>query len=102
MTTELSVSASSLRLRWRKVAIPALFLLLGIVYASWASRIPSIRDALQLDAASLSLALLCGGLGAVASFPLAAWLKYRAVVRQCRVPHAQRHRKHHTEEDEMP
>jgi len=74
MTTELSVSASSLRLRWRKVAIPALFLLLGIVYASWASRIPSIRDALQLDAASLSLALLCGGLGAVASFPLAAWL----------------------------
>ncbi|WP_322741611.1 MFS transporter [Glaciimonas soli] len=45
-----------------------------MVYATWASRIPAIRDALQLDPASLSLALLCAGLGATLSFPLAAWL----------------------------
>jgi MFS family permease len=61
-------------LRLRKIAIPLFFLLLGVIYASWASRIPAIRDALHLDAATLSVVLLCGGVGAVGSFPLAAWL----------------------------
>ncbi|WP_050479370.1 MFS transporter [Herbaspirillum rhizosphaerae] len=76
MTTDLteSLGASALRVRWRQIAIPFLFFLLGLLYASWAARIPSIRDNLQLDAATLSLVLLCGGIGAVGSFPLAAWL----------------------------
>ena len=60
--------------RTRQIAIVLFFLLLGMVYASWAARIPAIRDILQLDAATLSLVLLCGGIGAVGSFPLAAWL----------------------------
>jgi MFS family permease len=51
-----------------------LFLLLGVVFATWAARIPAIRDALQLSPAQLGLVLLCGGLGAVVSFPVAAWL----------------------------
>ena len=59
---------------WRKFAIPLFFLLLGIVFATWAARIPAIRDHLQLDAATLALVLLCGGIGAVGSFPLAAWI----------------------------
>ncbi|HWW05531.1 MFS transporter [Collimonas sp.] len=58
----------------RQAALPLLFLLLGVIYASWVSRIPALRDNLQLDAASLSLFLLGGGVGAVGSFPLAAWL----------------------------
>ena len=76
MTTDLteSLGASALRVRWRQIAIPFFFFLLGLLYASWAARIPSIRDNLQLDAATLSLVLLCGGIGAVGSFPLAAWL----------------------------
>lgn len=60
--------------RFQRIAIPSLFILLGVVYASWAARIPAIRDNLQLDAAMLSIVLLCGGVGAVLSFPLAAWL----------------------------
>lgn len=58
---------------WQQViANPLNFLLLGLVYASWAARVPAVRDALQLDAADLSIALLGGGAGAVLSFPLAA------------------------------
>jgi MFS family permease len=51
-----------------------LFILLGVVYATWAARIPSIRDAQQLNAAQLGLVLLGGGIGAVVSFPIAAGL----------------------------
>jgi MFS family permease len=77
MTTDLTnppLDVSALRVRWRQFAIPFFFFLLGLLYASWAARIPSIRDNLHLDAATLSMVLLCGGIGAVGSFPLAAWL----------------------------
>lgn len=60
--------------RSERIANPINFVLLGIVYASWAARVPAIRDTLQLDAAQLSIALLGGGAGAVLSFPLAAGL----------------------------
>lgn len=58
-------------------ALPLLFTLLGLVFASWASRIPAIRDALHLSAGQLGLALLCAGIGGLASFPLAAWIVAR-------------------------
>ncbi|WP_211467220.1 MFS transporter [Collimonas silvisoli] len=67
-------SPAAVNTRMRSAALPLLFLLLGVIYASWVSRIPALRDNLQLDPASLSLFLLGGGIGAVASFPLAAWL----------------------------
>lgn len=60
--------------RLRIAATPFLFILLGVIYASWAARIPAIRDALQLSPAQLGMVLLGGGFGAVASFPLAAGL----------------------------
>lgn len=61
--------------RWpQAIANPLNFCLLGVVYASWAARVPAVRDALRLDAAELSIALLGGGVGAVLSFPLAASL----------------------------
>ncbi len=62
------------RQRLQIAALPALFLLLGLAYASWTARIPALRDALALGPAQLGLVLLGGGIGAVASFPLAAWL----------------------------
>ncbi|WP_269532318.1 MFS transporter [Chitinimonas sp. BJYL2] len=60
--------------RWLRAALPAMFILLGVIYATWASRLPAIRDLRVLDAATLGTILLGGGLGAVLSFPLAAWL----------------------------
>ena len=62
------------RQRLQIAALPTLFLLLGLAYASWTARIPALRDALDLGPAQLGLVLLGGGIGAVASFPLAAWL----------------------------
>ncbi len=70
----LESSASRAPSRLRQAAAPYLFFLLGIVFATWAARIPAIRDALQLSAADLGLVLLCGGIGSVLSFPLASFL----------------------------
>lgn len=74
MSPDLTLTPTPALLRLRHAAIPTLFLLLGVVYASWAARLPAVRDALSLDPATLGTVLLGGGLGAVASFPLAAWL----------------------------
>lgn len=60
--------------RLARIATPFLFILLGVVYASWAARIPAIRDNLLLSPAQLGFVLLGAGFGAVTSFPLAAWL----------------------------
>jgi len=74
MTTLLSTPTTApVGRRWRAAA-PTLFVMLGVVFATWAARIPAIRDALHLSPAQLGLVLLCGGIGAVASFPMAAWL----------------------------
>lgn len=59
------------------LCLPFLFLLLGLVFASWAARIPAVRDALQLSAGQLGSALLCAGIGALSAFPLAAWMVLR-------------------------
>lgn len=60
--------------RLARFAAPFLFILLGVIYASWAARIPAIRDGLLLNPAQLGLVLLGAGFGAVLSFPLAAWM----------------------------
>jgi MFS family permease len=72
MNPDLSLSAAPARRQ--QAAAPFLFFLLGMVFATWAARIPAIRDALQLNAADLGLVLLCGGIGSVLSFPIASFL----------------------------
>ena len=49
-------------------------MLLGVTYATWASRIPAVMEGLQLNPAELGIVLLGAGIGAVMSFPVAAWL----------------------------
>ncbi len=51
------------------------FFTLGLAYASWVARIPAFRDALHLSHDQLGLALLLGGIGAIAAFPVARWLQ---------------------------
>lgn len=80
MTAEFNASAApSLA---RRAATPLLFLLLGAVYATWAARIPAIRDALAMNPAQLGLVLLCGGIGSVIAFPVAAMLVGRLGARR--------------------
>lgn len=46
------------------------FIAAGVAFASWASRIPQVRDALLLTPASLGLVLLASAVGSVISLPL--------------------------------
>ena len=74
MTIELTAPAATRPSRMQQAAAPFLFFLLGMVFATWAARIPAVRDALHLNSAELGLVLLCGGIGSVLSFPLASFL----------------------------
>jgi MFS family permease len=56
------------------IALPLVFALFGLIMGSWASRIPALRDGVHVSHSALSLVLLCGGLGAVISFPLSSRL----------------------------
>src|SRR3954449_2125971 len=52
-------------------AVLATFFLNGFAFATWASRIPSVRHALDLGPGRLGLLLLASSIGAVISLPTA-------------------------------
>lgn len=56
------------------LALPLLFAVFGVIMGSWAGRIPALREGVQLSHSALSYVLLCGGLGAVISYPLSSWM----------------------------
>jgi MFS family permease len=51
-----------------------LFALFGTIMGTWAGRIPALREGVQVSHSALSFVLLCGGLGAVISYPLTSYL----------------------------
>ncbi len=59
-------------------AVAAVFVVNGLVFASWLSRLPAVRTELDLSTSALGLLLLCLSAGSVASLPLSgplvAWL----------------------------
>lgn len=59
--------------RRTRVAIAALFFLLGFQYATWAARLPAIAARLHIGTAQIAGLLLACGVGAAASFPLVAF-----------------------------
>ena len=59
-------------------AVYAVFILSGFAFASWASRIPQVRDGLELDPRQLGLVLLAIAIGSVISMPLAGLVVARA------------------------
>jgi len=58
-------------LRRATLAVYAVFIASGFAFASWASRIPQVRDALELSPRRLGLVLLAIAVGSVISMPLA-------------------------------
>jgi MFS family permease len=56
-----------------RAAITALFLLTGVLYGSWAARIPAVRDRLDLSDGELGLALAFVPIGAILAMPVAGW-----------------------------
>src|SRR3954449_5848765 len=58
-------------LRRATLAVYGVFIASGFAFASWASRIPQVRDLLDLSPRTLGLVLLAIAVGSVISMPLA-------------------------------
>lgn len=58
------------QIRAASYAVTLTFAGAGLFFASWAARIPQIRDALRVSPGVLGLLLLCGSAGAVVATPL--------------------------------
>jgi MFS family permease len=57
-----------------RLAAGALFFLLGLCFSSWASRIPTIQQQLQLNDTRLGMVLFALPSGSLLSLPLSGWL----------------------------
>jgi len=71
MTTATSSRRSH---RW---AVAVFFFLAGLCFASWASRIPDIKQKLELNDAGLGAVLVALPVGLMTSLPIAGWLVSR-------------------------
>lgn len=60
-----------------RTRVSALFLLRGVIFSTWASRIPSVQASLRLSTGLLGLLLLCNAAGSIASMPPAGILVAR-------------------------
>lgn len=57
-----------------RVAISVFFFVAGLTFASWASRIPDIKNELRLSDAGLGLVLFALPVGQLLSLPLTTWM----------------------------
>jgi len=73
-------------LRGQRVALSAIFTVHGFLYASWAVRVPAVKEQTGASAAALGLALLGLSAGAVATMLIAGTLCRRFGSRQVTVP----------------
>ncbi|MDO7850249.1 MFS transporter [Hymenobacter convexus] len=73
----LTASARPISRKAHRVAVGALFFLLGLCFATWASRIPSIQQRMGISEAGLGGVLLSIPLGQLLTLPLAGWLVAR-------------------------
>ena len=64
--------------RQARSAVTAIFLLNGLLFGSWAARIPAIRDRLSLSDGELGIALAFLPIGAIVAMPLAGAVAARA------------------------
>ena len=73
-TTDQRRTPGTAQLEAAKRAVYIAFVGAGFAFASWASRIPQVRDRLDLDSAALGLVLLAIAAGSVVALPLAGTL----------------------------
>lgn len=57
----------------QRIALSAVFFQSGLCFSSWASRIPDVKQAFDLDESGLGLLLLIKPFGAFLGLPLAGW-----------------------------
>lgn len=64
-------------LRRSFLATATFFLLLGLVFGSWVTRIPAVQNRLGLEDGQLGIALLSMSIGAIVAMPSTGWLIQR-------------------------
>ena len=74
--------------RAARLSIGAFFFLAGVCFASWASRIPDIKQFLQLSEAGLGAVLLALPVGLLISLPFSGWLVTHFGSRKMVIPSA--------------
>jgi MFS family permease len=52
-------------------AVAAVFFLNGLIFGSWAARIPAVRDRVGLSDGELGIALACAAIGSIVAMPIA-------------------------------
>lgn len=77
MTASISRNNTFSLAHLQQYALPVLFTLFGVIMGSWAGRIPALAERVQVSHSALSMVLLCGGLGAVVSYPISSFLMGR-------------------------
>ena len=70
-------SRSSVFAQAQQYALPIMFALFGVIMGSWAGRIPALAERVHVSHSALSMVLLCGGVGALLSFPVSSFLMGR-------------------------
>ncbi len=68
------MSVNALSRRTHRWSIGSYFFIAGITFASWASRIPNIKEKLQLNDAELGGILFALPAGSMVSLPISGWL----------------------------
>lgn len=58
-------------------AVATVFFMSGFAFASWASRLPAIRDALGFDEREMGLLLLSAAIGSICALPLSGMVVHR-------------------------
>lgn len=70
------------RVRHASTAVFITFLLAGFNFASWVSRLPAVRDALDLRPEQIGLLLLVGSIGSIGALPLSGLVVERLGARR--------------------
>ncbi len=68
--------------RIQNLSLPVMFAIFGVIMGSWAGRIPAMAARLNISHSALSMVLLCGGIGALLSFPVSSFLMRRVGARK--------------------
>ncbi|MEM8512693.1 MFS family permease [Massilia sp. MP_M2] len=61
----------------QQYSLPLVFALFGLIMGSWAGRIPALAAGVNVSHAALSMVLVCGGVGAVLSYPVSSFMMGR-------------------------
>ncbi len=77
-----SPTLSHARIQTAAWAVFAIFVLNGFNFATWASRLPALRDALKFSESAMGVLLLSLAVGSMVALPMSGWIMQRLGARR--------------------